>query len=260
MVSELLAAAEKPRDAIAALANVKPEDPFAGMAKDGRIRLLVAAGDKETALREAELAARGQSAAAADWARFGDLLLEAERRDEAAEAYSKAIETLRKEPKPEVEWTLWLLRGSALEQADRWPEAKAALETAHKLAPGQPLVLNYLGYAQLERRENIEQAMALIAEASKLQPDSAEITDSLGWAHYLRGNLREAIQLLERAVAGRPADAEINEHLGDAYYSAGRRFEARYAWQAALLQAEGADAARLREKIDTGLTPKLASP
>jgi Flp pilus assembly protein TadD len=155
---------------------------------------------------------------------------------------------------------LWLLKGGALEQANRWPEAKAALQKAYELAPQQPLVLNYLGYAQLERRENVEASMALISEASRLQPDSAEITDSLGWAFYLRGNIPAAIPLLEKAAAARPDDAEINEHLGDAYYAAGRRYEARYAWQAALLGAETGDAERLRAKIDTGLTPKLAAP
>jgi Flp pilus assembly protein TadD len=106
----------------------------------------------------------------------------------------------------------------------------------------------------------VEEAMRLVAEASRLEPDSAEITDSLGWAHYLRGNLGSAIPLLEKAAAARPADAEINEHLGDAYYSAGRRYEARYAWKAALLNAEGESAERLKAKIGTGLTPQLASP
>ena len=60
--------------------------------------------------------------------------------------------------------------------------------------------------------------------------------------------------------AAEPADAEINEHLGDAYYTAGRRYEARYAWRAALLSAEDEAAERLRAKIDRGLTPALASP
>jgi Flp pilus assembly protein TadD len=122
------------------------------------------------------------------------------------------------------------------------------------------LVLNYLGYSQLERRENLVEAEKLIREASRLRPDDAAITDSLGWAHYIRGNLPSAITLLEKAAAGQPADPAINEHLGDAYYSAGRRFEARYAWEAALLYAEDEDATRLRAKIEAGLTPKLAAP
>ena len=260
MTSELLGEAGQHREALAVLGNIRSDDPFADSVKDARIKLLVGLGDKPAALAEAEAATRAGSPSVADWARLGDLYTEVERLEEAAAAYAKAIERVRAEGKGTPEWTLWLLRGGALERAGKWPEAKAALEAAYKLAPEQPLVLNYLGYAQLQRRENVDEAMKLIALASKLQPDSAEITDSLGWAHFLRGNLREAIGLLERAAAGRPADAEINEHLGDAYFSAGRHYEARYAWQAALLHAEEEDAARIRAKIDSGLTAKLASP
>ena len=49
-----------------------------------------------------------------------------------------------------------------------------------------------------------------------------------------------------------PADVAINEHLGDAYYTAGRRYEARYAWAAALVYAEGADATRLERQDRDG--------
>ncbi len=259
LTSEFLGAADQHREALAVLSNVRAGDPFAADATDLRVRLLAASDRKDLALKEAESAARAPNATAADWSRLGDLYSSLDRHEEAAGAYAQALE--RSGPGgAQSQWTLWMLRGGALEQAGKWPEAKAALQTAYKLAPDQPLVLNYLGYAQLTRRENIEEAMALIAKASRLQPDSAEITDSLGWAHFLRGNLPQAIDLLERAAKARPADAEINEHLGDAYYSAGRRFEARYAWSAALLHAESDDAARLRSKIQDGLTAKLASP
>jgi Flp pilus assembly protein TadD len=99
-------------------------------------------------------------------------------------------------------------------------------------------VLNYLGYAQLDRGEEIEASERLIREALRLAPDSAAITDSLGWALYKTGRLDEAIPVLERAAKGEPADVEINEHLGDAYYAAGRRIEARFAWSAALIHAK----------------------
>lgn len=259
-VSQLLAAKNQHDEALAVLAMVQPRDPMAAGIADLRIRLLLASGKKEAALREAEAAASGPGAGVADLTGLGDLYSELKRPADAARSYRAALELLKQGKPGPSEWTLWLQTGGALEQAGNWPEAKAALQNAYKLAPEQPLVLNYLGYAQLERRENIEEAMALITKASTLQPDSAEITDSLGWAHYLRGNVPTAIELLEKAVSARPADVEINEHLGDAYYAAGRRYEARYAWQAALLHAEGEDAARLSAKVQTGLTPKLASP
>jgi len=260
VTGELLAATGQDREAIELLGTIRPDDPLAAEARDVRLRLLAESGRKDAALQEAELAARNPGATVADLTRLGDLYGSLDRHEEAARAYGQALERGKGGGGGRSEWALWLLHGSALERAGKWPEAKAALQAAYKLSPEQPLILNYLGYSQLTRRENIEEAMALIAKASSLQPDSPEITDSLGWAYFLRGNVSQAVELLERAAKVRPADAEINEHLGDAYYRAGRRFEARYAWSAALLHAEGEAAARLRAKIEAGLTPNLASP
>jgi tetratricopeptide (TPR) repeat protein len=257
VTSDILSAAEQHDSALAALEHVAPSDPFAGVAADARIRLLVANGRSPEAVAEAEAAAKAEGSAS-DWIRLGELYVELDRPEEASAAFDRALALPAGDGYPQ--WALHLLRGSAFDEAGNWPEAKAALEAAYKLAPQEAIVLNYLGYAQLERRENIDQAMVLIAEASKLQPDSAEITDSLGWAHYLRGDVPKAIELLERAVEGQPADPAINEHLGDAYYRAGRRYEARYAWRAAAIHAEDGDAVRLHAKIEAGLTPALSSP
>jgi tetratricopeptide (TPR) repeat protein len=261
LTSELLARGGRTDEALAALRNVPLDSPYIAMAQDNRIGLLVDAGRQEEALVSARAAIVADGRSVEGWSRLGELLGGMERHSEAAEAYGKAL-ALAKSGTPTVspEWTLWLLHGSELAQARKWPEAKVALEAAYKLAPDQAVVLNYLGYSQLERRENVAEAERLIREASKLQPDDAAITDSLGWAHYVRGDYAKAVELLERAAAGQPSDAAINEHLGDAYYSAGRRFEARYAWRAALLYADGEAADRLRAKIDTGLKPELAAP
>jgi Flp pilus assembly protein TadD len=260
VTSELLAASEQHGEALKVLANISAADPFAASVADARIRLLVAGGNREAALAEAQQAVQKPGAGASDWSRLGDLLSELERPKEAATAYGRAIAVAQQGAQGQSAWTLWLLQGGALHEAGQWPEAKAALETAYRLAPEQAVVLNYLGYAQLERRENLDQAEKLIKEASRLQPDDAAITDSLGWTYFIRGDVPKAIELLERAAQGQPADPAINEHLGDAYYTIGRRYEARYAWEAALLHAQADAAARLRAKIETGLTPKLASP
>lgn len=260
LVTGELLAAEQQGTAIALLRTVPTDSPFGEIALDARVRLLAQAGDHESALQQAESALADRQARASDWTRIGDLYSQLDRHSDAAEAYGKALQAARSSASRQPEWILWLLQGGALEQADRWPEAKAALEAAYKLAPDQPLVLNYLGYAQIERRENIEAAEKLIRRASQLEPNSPQITDSLGWARYLLGDVQQAVELLERAVQGDPNDAAISEHLGDAYYSAGRHFEARYAWRAALVSAEGDDAERLRAKIEVGLKPELASP
>ncbi len=129
-----------------------------------------------------------------------------------------------------------------------------------RLSPDNPLLLNFLGYGQLERGENLDGAEAMVRKASALRPDDASITDSLGWAQYKRGKIDDAIATLQRAAEGDPDQAEIHEHLGDALYTAGRRIEARFAWRAALLNAEVKARTRLEAKLATGLTPANASP
>jgi Flp pilus assembly protein TadD len=154
----------------------------------------------------------------------------------------------------------WLALGGAQEQAGIWPEALQSLQKANELLPDSPTILNYLGYAQLERRENKEAAVAAIKRAHELRSNSPAITDSLGWAYFITGEHERAVTYLESALEGQPQDPTINEHLGDAYWTVGRQYEARYAWKSAKLFAEGDDAQRLASKIDLGLRPELVSP
>ncbi|HEX8621771.1 MAG TPA: tetratricopeptide repeat protein [Allosphingosinicella sp.] len=261
IAADLLAGQGRHEAALAALARVGRDDVFAATAAERRMTVLVEADRTDEALAEARAGASAAPSAIDNWTRLGDILGQAQRHSESAAAYEKALDLAKSGVEAQHPlWALWLLRGSALTQAGDWARGKAALEEARRLAPEQPVVLNFLGYSQLERRENLVEAEKLIGEASRLQPDDAAITDSLGWAHYVRGDVPKAIELLERAAQGQPADAAIAEHLGDAYYSAGRRFEARYVWQAALTYAQGKAADRLRTKIDAGLRPDLAAP
>jgi tetratricopeptide (TPR) repeat protein len=194
-----------------------------------------------------------------DFARLGDVYSAMKRNSDAANAYAQAV-ARAPTADPSRIWPLLLLQASALESANRWPEAKAVLGRALAMAPNEPLILNFLGYAQLEHGENIDAAEAMVRKASELAPNDASITDSLGWALYKRGQVNEAIDMLQKAAVGDPAQADIQEHLGDALYTAGRRFEARFAWRAALATADDESTARLKAKIAAGLTPASAAP
>jgi Flp pilus assembly protein TadD len=259
VTAELLALQDKEQIAVSLLANVPAGDPFAITVRDQRIRILLDGGDREGALADALAVTRASDAGATDWVRLGEVYSAMDRQNDAAAAFARAIEARQANDEAQAEWVLWLMRGGALDEAGNWPEARAALRNAYRLAPEQPFVLNYLGYAQLIRREDVAEAERLIREAHRRAPDSNAITDSLGWALYLKGELPEAIALLEQAARGEPADVEINEHLGDAYFAAGRRVEARFAWMAASVYADGEAAGRIRAKIETGLTPQLAA-
>ncbi len=237
-------------EALAVLDSIGP--PFESAVREIRIATLQRIDRLTDAVAEAQAAITLPDASLFDYARLGDAHARLKQYNDAANAYHEAIKRAGDDPP----WNLWLLYGGALDQAGDWMKAKPALERAVALGPDQPAALNHLGYAMLEHGEDLVEATRLIAKASSLRPDDAAITDSLGWAFYLRGQPEQSIPLLERAVAADPTEAALGEHLGDAYWAAGRRVDARYAWRAALVQAEEDDATRrIERKITDGPRP-----
>ena len=260
LLAMLLNAQDRSDEALALLRSVPGDDPLIAQVRDIQVKILTDNKRFTDAYAVAAAAAAAPGASPGDFSRLGDVYSAMDRHGQAAEAYGRAVAAERaRGPNSEL-WTLLLLHASALEEANRWPEAKRALEEGLTIAPEQPLLLNFLGYAKLERQEDIDGAEAMIRKASELAPDDASITDSLGWAEYKRGKLEDAIATLRRAAEKDPAQAEIHEHLGDALYKSGRRFEARFAWSAALLTAEAEIAARVTAKLANGMSEANAAP
>lgn len=249
ILADALSAEQAHDRAIALLDGVAPVSVFYASAMASKVALLTRAGEAKRALETARLVSAMPGGSVEDAQRYGDLLVSAGRFDDAASAYQKAMSRAGANPP----WILYLQRGGALEQAGKWRAARPLLERAVQLAPEQAVALNYLGYAQIERGENVVAARALLERAVALQPEDSAIADSLGWAYVRGGMLNKALPLLERAARAQPGDVTIQEHLGDAYWQSGRRYEARYAWRAASVFAGGPDAARLTGKITTGL-------
>ncbi len=259
--AEALDANRRDGEALAAYRAVAGASPFASSARDGMVGLLQRLDRTAEGIALAQESIAAPGAALIDHVRLGEIYARAERHEEAAAAFNSAIAfAAGADGKGSVPWGLWMLYGGSLERSGDWPKARTALKKAVDLAPGQSQPLNHLGYAMLERRENVPEAMRMIAQASALRPDDAAITDSLGWAHYLLGETDKAIALLERAVAIDGIEPTLSEHLGDAYWTAGRRVDARYAWGAALVNSDKDETKkRLAKKIDLGLTAETAS-
>ncbi len=181
--------------------------------------------------------------------------------DAAIAAFTEGLALAERLDEPENQQANFLLSlGGVQEEAGQWDAARDSLMRANELLPDSPTILNYLGYSQLERRENVPEALQQVERAYALRSNSAAITDSLGWGLFLTGDAERAVDYLEQARLGQPADPTINEHLGDVYWELGRHYEARYAWRAARLFAEEDHIARLEEKIADGLSPDLVSP
>ena len=260
LLAVLLEGQDRSDEALAVLGAIPRDDALIDEVRDGQARILSDEKRFNEAYAIAASAAAAPNAGASDFSRLAEVYQAMKRNNEAADAFGRAIALTSAEGRTADLWTLLLLQASALQDANRWPEAKAALQQGLTLAPDQPLLLNFLGYAKLERGEDMDAAEAMIRKASSLAPDDASIIDSLGWAQFKRGKIAEAIATLQSAAQKDPDQAEIQEHLGDALFKSGRRFEARFAWEAALVTAEDDVASRVKGKIAAGLTSANAAP
>jgi tetratricopeptide (TPR) repeat protein len=260
LLAVLLDAQGRRDEALAMLGAVPQNDALISEVRDSQARILSEGKRFNEAYAIAASAASAPNASASDFSRFGDVLSAMKRNNEAANAYGRAIAMNEASGRKADLWTLMLLQASALQDANRWAEAQQVLQHGLTLAPDQPLLLNFLGYSKLERGEDTDAAEAMIKKASELAPDDASIIDSLGWAQFKRGKTADAITTLQRAAEKDPDQAEIQEHLGDALYRSGRRYEARFAWNAALITAEADIAARVKAKLASGLTAGNAAP
>jgi tetratricopeptide (TPR) repeat protein len=246
-------------EALAVLRSIPVSNPYAAGARDAVFVVLERTGRADEAIALVAADAAKPTATASEYVRLGEIYDRQKRYIDAANSYGAAIRLLDKSGTGSSPWALWLLHGGALEKGGEWGNAVKALRRAVDLGPDEAAPANHLGYAMLERRENVAEATRLIAKANALKPDDAAITDSLGWAYFLSGDTEKAIATLERAVAADPYEPTLSEHLGDVYWAAGRRIDARYAWRAAAVSAAPENAARLSEKIDFGLNQKNAA-
>jgi len=238
-------------------ATIGPQDDAYIPAEVGRARALNGAGDADGAVEALrDLAARFPDVFTIHLS-LGDTLRRAERWAEATDAYSAAL-ALVEEPVTDGYWAVFYSRAITLERQKIWPEAEADFRRALALNPGQPQVLNYLGYSFLERRENIEEAMEMIERAVAASPDSGYIVDSLAWGLFVLGRYEEAVEPMERASVLEPVDPVVTDHLGDVYWAVGRKMEARFQWRRALsFDPEEKDATRIRRKLEVGLDAVL---
>lgn len=183
---------------------------------------------------------------------LGDLYRSLERWSEAEAVYTRMIAAI--ETPSADDWILYFSRAAARDRLGRWDEAEADLEAALALSPDQPETLNYLGYSWVNRGERLEEGLAYIERAAQMRPNSAQIMDSLGWAHYQLGRYEVARGHIERAVELEPADATLNDHLGDVLWRLGRRTEARFQWRRALgFDPKPGQRAEIERKLEEGL-------
>jgi Flp pilus assembly protein TadD len=112
---------------------------------------------------------------------------------------------------------------------------------------------NALGYSFADRGIRLAEARSLVETALRLAPGDPFITDSLAWVEFRAGNKARALELLASAFAARK-DPEIAAHYGEVLWATGDHERARAVWREGLRRS--ADNATLLETLKRlGVTP-----
>ncbi|WP_418608942.1 tetratricopeptide repeat protein [Gluconobacter cerinus] len=152
---------------------------------------------------------------------------------EAIDLYTKALKA--SPPRKEIAWPILLGRAMAAQENGDWAMMQEDMHHALELAPDQPEVLNFVGYASIEHDIDQDHALQLLKRAVELQPNDPSIQDSYAWALLkAKGDLKTALPILIQAAEHASSDAEIGYHLGVAYWYLGRHTEAQDQWNQSL--------------------------
>ncbi|MDO6726110.1 tetratricopeptide repeat protein [Cognatishimia sp. 1_MG-2023] len=227
----------------------------------GRAEALRRDGKVEAAIEVLEQLSRTHGELPIVHTSLGDILRQQQDFNGAVRAYDTALGM--SDSPIQSQWFSFYARGISHERLGDWPNAEADFRMALELNPGQPQVLNYLGYSMVENNINLDEALEMIEDAVAARPDSGFIVDSLGWVLYRLGRFEEAVGHMERATELMPVDPVVNDHLGDVYWSVGRKTEAQFQWMRALSFIDDSTAAdakpdRIRAKLSQGLDAVLA--
>lgn len=156
------------------------------------------------------------------------MLAKAKRDDEAFDLLEKTVKNLPNTPELVYDYAL------AAERVKKIDLMESELRKVIKEKPDFAAAYNALGYSYADRNVKLDEAVTLIEKALSLSPNDHYMLDSLGWAHYRKGNLDKAIQYLQQAYDVNQ-DPEIAAHLGEVLWQKGKHAEAKKIWDDALI-------------------------
>ncbi len=166
------------------------------------------------------------------------------------EAYTLMEAAAKRFPKnPDLLYDFALLA----EKVGRVEVMEKLLREVMALAPDNHHAYNALGYSLAERNVRLQEAYTLIAKALEMAPGDPFIMDSMGWVQYRLGKLDEAEKYLRNAYALR-RDPEIAVHLGEVLFQKGQQAAAQELWREARAKDPQNDTlrstlARLRQSL-----------
>ncbi len=155
------------------------------------------------------------------------VLSTAEEDDATVELLNKALTVY-----PNSE-SLRYARAMAAQRLGDLAQLESDLKVILSISPNNATVLNALGYTLADQTDRYEEALELIAKALDLAPGEPAILDSMGWVLFKLGRLQEAEQQLRLAYQ-HLQDPEIAAHLGEVLMAMGKSDEATQLWSSAI--------------------------
>jgi tetratricopeptide (TPR) repeat protein len=134
------------------------------------------------------------------------------------------------------------------EQRKDFAAARDVYEKLLSVAPNFPLALNNLAVLYSEHLGQLDKAYELAQKAREALPNNPNITDTLGWITFKKGDYGNALRLLQESASKLDA-AVFQFHVGMAHYMVGDEEAARTALQKAVdatADFPGKDEARQR--------------
>ncbi len=156
----------------------------------------------------------------------GEILVNAERYQEAMDFFDKAIE---QQSHPDILYS----RAMLAEKMGRMDILETDLTKIIEEDANNATALNALGYTLADRTDRYEEAYGYVKRAYELSPGDFYILDSMGWVLYRLGRLDEAVEYLQKALEMRN-DPEIAAHLGEVLWVMGNKQAAKEIWDTAL--------------------------
>lgn len=127
------------------------------------------------------------------------------------------------------------------EESGEVAAAEQDLRRILKQSPDNADALNALGYMMLIHSTRYQEAFGYIQQALALRPGDPAIMDSMGWVQYRLGHTRTALRYLQEAYRLQN-DPEIAAHLIEALLANGQRSEAHTLWLSASKQHPDSEA------------------
>jgi tetratricopeptide (TPR) repeat protein len=180
------------------------------------------------------------------YSRLGAIYLTQNRLDDARARYEEIV---KRDPKSAAAETML---GTILVNQGRNADARKHFERALEIDSHNAVAANNLAWDYANNGGNLDLALQLAQTSKAALPDSASVTDTLGWVYYKKGLSSLAVSTFRQAALqdSSNANANIRYHLANALIQQGDRKEARKVLEDALrLNPKFADADEARRLL-----------